>query len=204
MKRDTRYIIAENQLVRLFHDRPETAWPGEVVRQLCKANDANGDFDHLDRDCSKCHGHCHGASDEARSTGVDCGTCAYCEGCTHCNGIGCEPVSLEILCDILNSWIDDDPKSEFWFANWLERNARTVEQVEQAIRARQAGATLRAALATVLTTWCIREGIKPATAADIRCNILMRERAPTAALGALWNRQLAWLDAFITLWDEAI
>ena len=118
-----RYVLEENQLARLYHDRPEDAWPGETVRALCKANDPNGDWDYTDAECSHCAGCCTGASDASRATGEPCGHCPHCVGCEHCGADGREPVSLELCLAALNDWLADDPTSESWFRDWLARNA---------------------------------------------------------------------------------
>jgi len=38
------YVIDDGALLRLYHGRPETAWPGEAARQLCAWNDPNGEW----------------------------------------------------------------------------------------------------------------------------------------------------------------
>ena len=48
------YDFKEGQLCRLFHGVPEDAWtiyeaPTEELRKAIAWNDANGDFDHLER-----------------------------------------------------------------------------------------------------------------------------------------------------------
>jgi hypothetical protein len=48
------YDFKEGQLIRLFHGVPETAWtiyqaPTEELRAAITWNDANGDFDELER-----------------------------------------------------------------------------------------------------------------------------------------------------------
>jgi len=56
MSRVIRYVFTEGQLVRLFHDRPETAYapkdaPTEFLREYARWNDANGEWNDADRDC---------------------------------------------------------------------------------------------------------------------------------------------------------
>lgn len=51
---DLSYDFREGQLVRLYHDRPETAWsiydaPDRILRDALAWNDPNGDFDTLKR-----------------------------------------------------------------------------------------------------------------------------------------------------------
>lgn len=48
------YDFREGQLIRLFHGRPDKAWiiykaPTEELRKAIAWNDANGDFDDLER-----------------------------------------------------------------------------------------------------------------------------------------------------------
>jgi hypothetical protein len=48
------YDFKEGQLIRLFHGVPESAWlisetPGSVLIECLSWNDANGDFEGLDR-----------------------------------------------------------------------------------------------------------------------------------------------------------
>ena len=52
---NVRFTIAEDQIVKLFHDRPEGAYlpvdaPTEFLREFCAWNDRNGDYDDLSRE----------------------------------------------------------------------------------------------------------------------------------------------------------